>query len=335
MTKRPHHGDKPTIEACGPVQIKTGEEFYIDTTRATNNIVGMQCVIEALFLLNSCVERRTLQADADLLFTVDSRCVKLLIEEKFSARENSAGHAAGPHVESDKTKITTPADEGTRSELQHRWWRRCPLRGRDEEGVIKKIVNIQRETTVCQDALKTRWNGPTVFPRTDAVSHKLVPFRHWGHSQPPSPNQPSHVEHRSVEKPGPEQHDPMWVEVRRLGVERRCEKDPVKRKRLSIALCRARQLMRRKQTDLNFKKAVEAGAPSRLQGPPPSTRAPILEKLGADGTTERWNTLTAAQALSTSTSRSCSQIRRQKEIPGMDDGHTRSCNLCRPLTAKG
>ena len=45
--------------------------------------------------------------------------------------------------------------------------------------------------------------------------------------------------------------------------------------------------MRRKQTDLNFKTAVEAGAPSRLQGPPPPTRAPIVEKLGPDGTTER------------------------------------------------
>ena len=56
---------------------------------------------------------------------------------------------------------------------------------------------------------------------------------------------------------------------------------------MSIALCRARQLMRRTQTDLNFKKAVEAGAPSRLQGPPSPTRAPILEKLGAVFTTEK------------------------------------------------
>ena len=88
-------------------------------------------------------------------------------------------------------------------------------------------------------------------------------------------------------KAGPKQQDPMWLEVRRLGVERRCEKDPVKRKSLSIALYRARQLMRRTQTDLNFKKAVEAGAPSRRQGSPPPTRAPILEKLGADGTTEK------------------------------------------------
>ena len=77
------------------------------------------------------------------------------------------------------------------------------------------------------------------------------------------------------------------MEVRRICVERRCEKDPLKKKRLSIALHRARQSMRRNQTDLSFKKAVEAGAPSRLQGPPPPTRAPIVEKLGLDGTTER------------------------------------------------
>ena len=76
------------------------------------------------------------------------------------------------------------------------------------------------------------------------------------------------------------------MEVRRLGVERR-EKDPLQRKTWSIALHRARQLMRRKQTDRNFKKAVEKGAPSRLQGPPPPTRALILEKLRSDGTTGR------------------------------------------------
>ena len=88
MTKRPRYRDKPMIEACGPVQIKKGEEFYIGATRATNNTAEMQGVIEALFWLNSCVERGTLQADADVLFTVDSRYVKGLIEDKFSAREN-------------------------------------------------------------------------------------------------------------------------------------------------------------------------------------------------------------------------------------------------------
>ena len=48
----------------------------------------MQGVIEALFWLHSCVERDTLHADDDVLFTVDSRNVKGLIDEKFTAREN-------------------------------------------------------------------------------------------------------------------------------------------------------------------------------------------------------------------------------------------------------
>ena len=144
----------------------------------------------------------------------------------------------------------------------------CPLLGGwDEEGFIKKVVSTQRETTVCQEALETRWTGPTDFPRTESASHKLIPALGtlttaiaksaiaWGALKP------------------------ALMEVRRLCVERRCEKDPLKRKRLSIASHRARQLMRRKQADLRFKKAVEVGAPSRLQGPPPATRAPILEKI--------------------------------------------------------
>ena len=46
-------------------------------------------------------------------------------------------------------------------------------------------------------------------------------------------------------------------------------------------------MMRREQADLRFKKAAEMEAPSRLQRPPPATRAPMLEKLRSDGTTER------------------------------------------------
>ena len=48
MTKRPRLGDKPMIKACGPVQISKCEEFYI----------GAKRVIEALFWLNTCVERK-------------------------------------------------------------------------------------------------------------------------------------------------------------------------------------------------------------------------------------------------------------------------------------
>ena len=76
------------IEACGPVQINTGENFHIGATRVTNNTAETQGVIEALFWLNTCVERGALHAANDLLITVDSLYVKGLIEEKFVAREN-------------------------------------------------------------------------------------------------------------------------------------------------------------------------------------------------------------------------------------------------------
>ena len=116
-------------------------------------------------------------------------------------------------------------------------------------------------------------------------------------------------------KAGPKQQDPMWLDVPRLGVERRCEKDPLKRKRCSIALYKARQLVRRKQTDLNLKKAAEAGAPSRLQGPPPPTRAPILEKLGADGTTEKAGDLDGRTSIVLQHFKDLFTDPRQKEVP--------------------
>ena len=50
--------------------------FYIGATRVTNNTGEMQGVIEALFWLNTCVERGTLHADDGALITVDSLCVK-------------------------------------------------------------------------------------------------------------------------------------------------------------------------------------------------------------------------------------------------------------------
>ena len=76
------------VEACGPVQISKGEKFYIDATRVTSNTAEMHGVIEALFWLDTCVERRTLYANEDVLITVDSLHVKGLIDEKFIAREN-------------------------------------------------------------------------------------------------------------------------------------------------------------------------------------------------------------------------------------------------------
>ena len=48
----------PMVEACGPVQTAEGAEYFVGALRATNNTAEMQALIEALFWLNSCVERR-------------------------------------------------------------------------------------------------------------------------------------------------------------------------------------------------------------------------------------------------------------------------------------
>ena len=107
-------------------------------------------------------------------------------------------------------------------ELQHRWWRRCPLLARwDEEGFMKKVV---RETTVCQEAVETRWPGPTDF----TASHKLVPAL----GTLTTAIAKSAIAWGAVKRgrAGLEQHDSVFMEVRRLGVERRCEKNPLKRK---------------------------------------------------------------------------------------------------------
>ena len=88
MTQRPRCGDKPMFEACAPVRVRRGEEFYIGATRATNNSAEMQGDIEAIFWLNSCVEHGILNLEDDVLSTVDSLYVKGLIDDKFLAREN-------------------------------------------------------------------------------------------------------------------------------------------------------------------------------------------------------------------------------------------------------
>ena len=106
MTKRPRLEEKPMIEACGPVQISKAEELYIGATRVTDNTARDAVLADELV---SCVERGTLHADDGVLITVDSLFVKGLIDEKFTAR---ARHVAVPHVESDKTKATTPRFAG-------------------------------------------------------------------------------------------------------------------------------------------------------------------------------------------------------------------------------
>ena len=109
MKKLPRPGDKPTVEACGPVQTNTAERLYIGATRVTNNTAEMQGVIEALFRLNTCVEEGACppchQRRAD---HGGSLYVKGLIEKEIRGqRKQGARYVASPHVESDEEKNTT------------------------------------------------------------------------------------------------------------------------------------------------------------------------------------------------------------------------------------
>ena len=70
------------------------------------------------------------------------------------------------------------------------------------------------------------------------------------------------------EETGLPRHDPTMAELRNICLDRRWRKDPVARKRLSVALCRAHQAMRQKQADSRFKRATGLGVPPRLKGPP-------------------------------------------------------------------
>ena len=211
------------------------------------------------------------------------------------------------------------ADEVTRRELKHRSWRRCPLRGWDEEGFIKKIVSIERETTVCKDALKTRWNGPTSFSRTDAVPHKPVRALRTLTTAIAK----SAIAWRTAKRGKAAPKQP--------GVERRCEKDHHKEEKTVYRTVQSSSTDARKQTDFNLKKAVEAGAPPRLQGPSPPTRARSWRSWVRMAPPRRWKTKMAAQVLSTSTSRTYSRIRGRKKFQNGygSDGHMRSHNLCR------
>ena len=100
-----HSHDKNVLAlgtSRGPVQIEKGEEFYIGAFG------------DAGRHRSSCVERGTLQSDADVLVTVDSRYVKGADRrETYCQRKQSAGHTAGTHVESDKTKATAPLSMDT------------------------------------------------------------------------------------------------------------------------------------------------------------------------------------------------------------------------------
>ena len=124
------------------------------------------------------------------------------------------------------------------------------------------------------------------FPRIDPTLQKQIPplgavtraIAHSAVKWSSAKNQKSYLDTQ----------DETMIEMLRLCLERRREKDAVKRKAFfSFALHRARQRMRRKQATLRCKEATQLGAPSRLKGPPPQTRAPVLERVDESGRTEK------------------------------------------------
>ena len=125
-------------------------------------------------------------------------------------------------------------------------------------------------------ALGVQWDGDVDFPRgdlpllktmTEAVSQSATK---WGAASCKC----SHEE------------DSRRGEIGRVNAERRREKDPIKRKTLSIALYRARQKARRAQ-EIRSKEATQMVVPSRLNAPPQRTRAPVLEHIDEDGNIEK------------------------------------------------
>ena len=105
MKKLPRPGDKPMVEACGPVQTSTAERLYIGATRVTNNTAEMQGVIEAAehVLGTGCPPSHQRRADHG-----GSLYVKGLIEKEIRGqRKQGARDVASPRVESDEEKNTT------------------------------------------------------------------------------------------------------------------------------------------------------------------------------------------------------------------------------------
>ena len=301
-----YHGrdEVPMVESCGPVQTVEGE-CCVGATRATNSTAEMQALIDALLWLSSCEEQKGLPLSSKVMITVDSQYVKGLIDGKFVTRENRVlaillchswkvmkkklqlhirwvrGHTG----DVEKSTADELADLGTRVEAQHQWWMRDQPMGDWEEDVfIAKILSLQKEKTPCDQARRIQWAGVVDFPRIDPTLQELIPplgavtrgIEHlavkWGSAK----NKNSHLD----------PHDDTMIEMRRLCLERRREKDAVKRKTLSIALHRVRRKMRRNQATPRCNETTQLGAPSRLQGPPPQTRAPVVERVNESGRKE-------------------------------------------------
>ena len=122
----------PIVSACGPVQTNEGEEFWVGATRATNNTADMQAVIEALYWLNSGIEGKHIPLSSKVMITVNSLCIKGLIDEKFVARENKAIAMLLCHlwkVERNRVRLTIRWVRGHWRCGEHDCWSACDIAG--------------------------------------------------------------------------------------------------------------------------------------------------------------------------------------------------------------
>ena len=156
------------------------------------------------------------------------------------------------------------ADLGTRLEAQHRWWKRVQSMGDWEGDVFQaKMSSLQREKTQCEQAPAhpVDRRGESSKNGCDTAGTSST----FGSSYECNCTLGSEMGFCEKLKSYLDPQGDTMIEARRFCLDRRREKDPVKRKTLSIAPHRARQKMRRKQAILQCKEATQLGAPSRLK----------------------------------------------------------------------
>ena len=125
--------------------------------------------------------------------------------------------------------------------------------------LLEKLKKLEEEEIQNVEALRVQWDGDVHFPRVE-----------WD----AAPCKPLNAE---VNK----------NEIRRLNDERKREKDPVKRKFLSIAVFRARRKARRAQETQRCKDAIQWRALSRVNAPLQKTKTPVLERVDEEGNIEK------------------------------------------------
>ena len=213
----------PMVEASGPVQsVEGGDYYYVVAIRATNNTAEVQAQVEALIWLNSCVEQKGLPISSKVMVTVDSSYVKGVIDEKFVARENRALAILLCHMWN-VTKKKLQLHDGYGDTLV---MLETPLLTslRIWEHVWKHRSTVEASYTMGdweEDGFQAKMYRFHSGAVTDTIAHSAVKM---GYAK----DNKSYLGSQ----------DDTMIEMRRLCLERRRDKDFAKRKTLSIALQR-------------------------------------------------------------------------------------------------